>query len=208
MIEPLVYAALGDSTGRGVGSTRGLGYVDLVFERLALRPEAHLVNATVSGATRADVLHYQLSRARAIEARIATLFVGGNDLWRGVRPSAFGEHVTATLRALRDLGAVVIVGNVPDLSHAPAVLFAEEVLGMKRAEIAARVRSFNDHVERAAHETGAVLVDLYGVGLADRVEWFSGDGFHPSDAGYEAWADLLWETLAPIAAAMPEARCA
>lgn len=209
MIESLVYVALGDSSGRGVGSTRGQGYVDLVFERLArARPEAHLVNATVSGATTTDVLHFQLQRARAVEPRIATLFVGANDLWRGVRPTVFGDNMGAILEGLRVLGATVLVGTVPDLSHAPAAGFAEEVLGLEREQIAERVRIFNEHVERAAKETGAHLVDLFGVGLADRAAWFSADGFHPSDAGYTAWAELLWSSLEPIAGAVPSARYA
>jgi acyl-CoA thioesterase I len=204
LLEPLVYLALGDSAGRGIGSQRGTGYVDLVFERLArTRPDAHLVNACVSGATSADLVHYQLPRASAAQPKLATVFIGGNDLWRGVRASVFGEHVETAVRTLRAQGAHVLVGNVPDLSHAPAVGFAEEVLGLRRAELSARVRAFNDQVERIARDHGAVLVDLYGVGLADRAEWFSHDGFHPSDEGYLAWADALWAAMRPVVSSIP-----
>src|ERR671916_2521082 len=52
---PIVYVALGDSTGAGVGAREG-GYVLRLFNRLVeRRPGSRLNNLCVSGATTVDV---------------------------------------------------------------------------------------------------------------------------------------------------------
>jgi lysophospholipase L1-like esterase len=57
---PIVYVALGDSTGAGVGARDG-GYVLRLFKRIEeQRPGSKLVNLCVSGATTTDVLREQL----------------------------------------------------------------------------------------------------------------------------------------------------
>jgi lysophospholipase L1-like esterase len=43
-------------------------------------------------------------------------------------------------------------------------------------------------------------VDLVDLEIGDRAEselrrFFSEDGYHPSDAGYAAWAGVLWEAV-------------
>ena len=56
---PIVYVALGDSTGAGVGARQG-GYVARIFKRLLeRRPGSKLSNLCVSGATTADLLRGQ-----------------------------------------------------------------------------------------------------------------------------------------------------
>src|SRR6185369_11168444 len=57
---PIVYVALGDSTGAGVGATNG-SYVARLFNRiLEHRPSSELANLCVSGATTDDLLRVQL----------------------------------------------------------------------------------------------------------------------------------------------------
>jgi lysophospholipase L1-like esterase len=59
---------------------------------------------------------------------------------------------------------------------------------------------FNEALARKGREHGVALVDLY---LASRDEvprqpmllWR--DGYHPSDAGYARWAELMWEGIEP-----------
>ena len=71
---PIVYVALGDSTGAGVGAREG-GYVVRLFKHIEeRRPGSKLSNLCVSGATTADVLRAQLERGRRDES-------GSRDGW-------------------------------------------------------------------------------------------------------------------------------
>jgi len=43
-----------------------------------------------------------------------------------------------------------------------------------------------------------IVFDIYTITreqLPAHPEFFSADGFHPSDAGYEMWAEQMWPTL-------------
>ena len=54
--KPVVYTALGDSTGVGTGAREGGGYVLRLFKRIEReRPLSRLTNLCVSGATTDDV---------------------------------------------------------------------------------------------------------------------------------------------------------
>jgi lysophospholipase L1-like esterase len=200
----LRYAALGDSTGVGVGARDGRSYVHRIFTRLQqLDPGARLLNASTSGATSATVVDTQLHRVTASPPTLATLFVGGNDVWRGVPASRFARHIDHIVRALASTGATVLVGTVPNLAHAPAVAFAEAALGLSRAVIADRIVAYNAGIVAAAERHGAQVVDLYGFELADAPHFFSVDGFHPSSEGYAAWEVLLWPAIERALAPKP-----
>jgi lysophospholipase L1-like esterase len=82
--------------------------------------------------------------------------------------------------------AKIFVGNVPDLRPVPAYADADKValfrlIGAYNAAIAAIA---------AKHPGRVFVVDLF-TGSADLVSTMtvSGDGFHPSDAGYQLIAD-------------------
>jgi lysophospholipase L1-like esterase len=92
-MEALPYVAMGDSAGVGVGSRDGRGYVDRVYDRLeAVAPRARLVNLCLSGATSETVREKQLAQAVAARPAIVTLFIGANDLWRGVTTRRYGGY--------------------------------------------------------------------------------------------------------------------
>ena len=120
---PVVYVALGDSTGVGVGARKGGGYVARLFERLEReRPGSRVVNLCVSGAETGDVLRGQLPRVAAARPTLVTVGIGINDLTHGVEVEQFArnyEEIVARLRAVTD--APVVVTNIPDISTAPRV---------------------------------------------------------------------------------------
>jgi lysophospholipase L1-like esterase len=60
---------------------------------------------------------------------------------------------------------------------------------------------FNESLTRRVARHGFVLVDLYHPSRAEvpvHPELVSRDGYHPSDAGYARWAELLWDGIAPL----------
>ncbi|HEY0174624.1 MAG TPA: SGNH/GDSL hydrolase family protein [Pyrinomonadaceae bacterium] len=192
--EPVVYVALGDSTGAGVGARKGGGYVARLFHRVErVRPGSRLVNLCVSGATTSDVLRTQVARVGGERPTLVTLCIGINDVSRQAGPEQFArdfEEVVARLRA--QTGAPVVVSNLPDVSHAPAVP------DFLRAGVRQRIREFNALIAGAASRHALFLADAFEKSAAvipTHPEFFCPDGFHPSDEGYEFWAFEMWPAV-------------
>jgi lysophospholipase L1-like esterase len=192
--EPIVYVALGDSTGVGVGARKGGGYVARLFERVErARPGSRLVNLCVSGATTGDLLRSQVGSVGDPEPSLVTVGVGINDLTRQATPEQFARNFDEILTRLRgQADAPVVVSNLPDISHAPAVpAFLRE--GVRRG-----ILLFNERIAEAAARHGLHLADSFEKSAAlipEHPEFFSPDGFHPSDEGYEFWAFEMWPTV-------------
>lgn len=191
---PVVYVALGDSTGVGVGARNGGGYVARLFQRIErVRPGSRLVNLCVSGATTADVLRVQAERVGEAKPTLVTLSIGINDMTRNVTPEQFAlnyEQLVTRLRAATD--APVVLSNIPDVSHAPSVP------AFMRDEARQRIRAYNERILDIATRHRLLLADAYEESAAvipTHPEFFSADGFHPSDEGYEFWAVKMWPTV-------------
>lgn len=192
---PLLYVALGDSTVEGVGASgAGRTYVAALHARLRERyPAARVENLGVAGATSADVLSGQLPRALELRPQLVTLSVGPNDITGGVRVAQFERNLEAILTALRGSGAVVVVNLLPDLAVTPRFR-----LGPEREVVGRLTVQFNDAVTRKSREHGAETIDLYVPSQSEvpsRPELVAADGYHPSDAGYARWAELMWRGI-------------
>jgi acyl-CoA thioesterase I len=194
----VVYVALGDSTVAGVGaSAPDRTYVARIHARLrSVYPQASVVNLGVSGATSADVLREQLSRAIELRPGLVTLSVGPNDITAFVGVDAFADNVRAIFRRLTgETPAVVIANLLPDMAVTPRFRRRPE-----REAVARRVIEFNEALRREAGPYGVELVDLHAPSRAEvpqRPELIAADGYHPSDEGYARWAELLWHGIEP-----------
>ncbi|HEV2834848.1 MAG TPA: SGNH/GDSL hydrolase family protein [Pyrinomonadaceae bacterium] len=191
---PIVYVALGDSTGAGVGAVQG-GYVARLYTRLLeQRPGSQLVNFCVSGATTEDVLRGQLARGVGKEPQLVTLGIGINDIGHGVRIEQFAENYDRILSALKEkTQARIVVTNIPDISSAP------QVPSSLRSQYHQQIVAFNQRLEEIASRHQVTVFDIYSITnreLPSHPEYFSHDGFHPSDEGYELWAVEMWPTIA------------
>jgi lysophospholipase L1-like esterase len=189
---PVVYVALGDSTGAGVGARKGGGYVARVFERITReRPGSRLVNLCVSGATTADVLRSQVGRVASERPTLVTLGIGINDVTHGVAPEQFARNYEEIVGRLRREApdAPLVVSNIPDISFAPRVpVFLQD-------DLRRRIQDFNARIASVAEAHGLRLVDAYEFShevIPKHPEFFSEDGFHPSAEGYEFWAVKMW----------------
>jgi acyl-CoA thioesterase I len=192
--RPIRYVALGDSTGSGVGAKEG-GYVARLFKRMvAQKPDAQLTNLCVSGATTVDVLHDQLDRAVRTDPMLVTLGVGINDIGDGLSLEQFGSNFEQILTRLqRNTRATIVITNLPDISSAPRI--PQQI----RSEYLQQIIAFNRKLEEIASSNGITVFDIYTITherLPSHPEYFSDDGFHPSDKGYELWAEQMWPTIA------------
>jgi len=190
----VVYVAFGDSTGVGVGARTGGGYVARLFERIErVRAGSNVKNFCVSGADTADVLRGQLTRLDARQPTLVTLGIGINDVTHGISPEQFArnyEEIVTRVKSRTD--APIVVTNIPDISTAPRVpVFLHD-------QVQGRIRLFNERIAEVAARHGLLLVDTYDMSrevIRKHPEFFSPDGFHPSDEGYEYWAKMMWPTV-------------
>ncbi len=193
---PIIYVALGDSTGSGVGARNG-GYVARLFKRIEeRRPGSQLSNLCVSGASTADVMRGQLDRGVAMNPDLVTLGIGVNDIGHGVSLDQFSKNYEQILSTLKEkTRARIVVSNLPDVSTAP------RIPASMRTEYQRQIVQFSRRLEEIASRHGVTIFDIYTITteeLAAHPEYFSSDGFHPSDEGYQLWADKMWPTLARV----------
>lgn len=192
----ITYVALGDSTGSGVGARDG-GYVLRLFNRLSeRRPGSKLTNLCVSGATTDDLVREQLERGVEMNPDLVTVGIGINDIGHGLTIDQFAKNYEEILSTLRQkTRAQIVVTNIPDISSAP------RIPGFMRSEYQRQIIQFNERLEEITTRHGVTVFDMYSISkdqLPAHPEYFSSDGFHPSDLGYELWATEMWPTLAKI----------
>ncbi len=199
IVGPVRYLALGDSTGAGVGARSG-GYVARLFRKIMVhQAESKLTNRCVSGATTSDVLNGQMDGITELDPNLVTIGIGINDIGHGVSLSTFEKNYDLILSRLRaNTRAVIVVTNVPDISTAPRI---PQII---RSEYEQIVVKFNQKLEEVAARHGVTVFDVYTITreeLPKHPEYFSDDGFHPSDQGYELWAETMWPTIARVVGA-------
>lgn len=190
----VIYVALGDSTGAGLGARKG-GYVARLFQRIESERGASSqhTNLCISGATSIDILRDQLEPAIAARPTLVTIGIGINDISRGMTEEQFAKNLQEIVARLKsETGAAVVFTNLPDVSLAPAVPAS------LRESFHSRILAFNQKVKETADSNGLLVVDVYKAThdmIPSHPEFFSADGFHPSDEGYEYWANLMWPTV-------------
>jgi lysophospholipase L1-like esterase len=181
----LTYLALGASDAVGIGATPlRNGYVFLV--RDGLRDDGHdvmLVNFGIPGAEIGAI--ERLARlAPGVQPGLVTLWTGANDLIAGNEPAAFEGTLATLLEGLRDAtDAIIVIGDLPDLTRLPRFLERPDP-----DVTSARVRAFNDAIERQATEFEVPIARLSEVRMLDELT-SDIDGFHPNDEGHRMLAD-------------------
>lgn len=194
IIGPVKYLALGDSTGAGIGAKEG-GYVARLFKRIvARRPGSKLTNECVTGATTSDVLRRQLADGLRENPNLVTVGIGINDIGHGFGVEQFAKNYEEILSRLRNsTKATIVVTNIPDISSAPRI---PEIL---RGEYQRLIIEFNQKLAEIAARYEVTVFDVFTITrdeLPAHPEFFSVDGFHPSDKGYEFWAEKMWPAVA------------
>lgn len=195
---PLRLLVLGDSIAHGTGALRA---DDTLGRRLsaALTADGFDVDLhvlAVPGAVSAD-LAAQVRRAQPLDADLAVVVIGANDLARFLPPEQAAASLAAAVGALRARGTDVVVVPAPDMSMVPfvppavrpAVQAACRVLQRDQAAVA----------EAAGCTVAMVAAEVAGAFGSDPA-LFSHDRFHPSSAGYALVAQALTPHLLELAA--------
>jgi lysophospholipase L1-like esterase len=188
------FVALGDSLTEGIGDPtpdgRSRGWADRFAEEIARRQGGlRYANLAVRGRLTGEVVTTQLRPAIALAPDLASVVVGMNDL---IRPAVnlakvcrLFDHLVASLART---GAEVLTATLPD----PGVV--SPLPRLVRWRFSARIRHYNEHVQRTSQRYGAHCLDLAGCAAADPAGW-SEDRLHPGPYGHQRVADEFLHLL-------------
>jgi lysophospholipase L1-like esterase len=197
----VVYVALGASDAVGVGAAdpNTQGYVPVLISRLP--KDADAINLGVSGYKVHDALQNKIAAALNARPTLVTIWLAGND-FRGCTPlNTYIADLNALLDQLKSgTKAQVFVANLPDMSLLPAMRPGSQGLGVchqsqTSQQMRAETQAWNTAIAQVVNSHGDDLIDLYRAELASHPEYISGDGFHPTAAGYLRLADLFWADI-------------
>jgi acyl-CoA thioesterase-1 len=187
------YVAIGASDTVGVGAIDpATGSWPARVARL-MPPGSAFVNLGVSGSIALQARTAQLPGAIAQRPTVVSIWLAVNDMNTTIEPASFANDLGAIVDALvAGTDAKIFVGNVPDVRTVPAYAEAD------KAALLRLINAYNTVIAQIAakHPGRVVAVDLF-TGSAELVSTLtvSGDGFHPSDAGYQLIADRFADAM-------------
>ncbi|GAC1431261.1 MAG: SGNH/GDSL hydrolase family protein [Ktedonobacteraceae bacterium] len=192
---PITYVALGASDAVGVGSSEpgAQGYVPLLAAHL--QKGSHLLNLGVSGIRLHAALTQELPLALNTSPTLITIWLVANDFVGGVPYDRYMKDLDSLLRQLRGgTKARIVMANLPDLTLLPA--FAGQPASQKTKTVA-EIQHWNTTIAATAARYEVTLVDLFSheSQLTAHPEYISGDGFHPSPAGYVQLSNYFWDAI-------------
>jgi lysophospholipase L1-like esterase len=142
------------------------------------------------------VINEQMDRIAELDPNLVTVGIGINDIGHGVSLGTFEKNYELILSRLRaNTRAVIVVTNIPEISTAPRI---PEIMRSQYQQV---IVQYNQKLEEVAARHGVPVFDVYTITreeLPKHPEYFSADGFHPSDEGYELWAETMWPTVAQV----------
>lgn len=198
----VVYVALGASDAVGVGSSdpNHTAYVPILISRLPKGSSA--LNLGISGETLHAALSDEAPQAIAQQPTLITVWLVGNDFKDCVPLSQYGADLNTLLTQLKEkTHAKVYVADAPDFSVLPAIQQQAAQngtfcgVGTSQAAIRALAQRWNTVIDASVASHGDVLVDLFHSDLVAHPDYLYSDGFHPSDKGYLALANLFWAQI-------------
>lgn len=171
---------LGDSISAGYGLEAREGWVSLLEERLAERPESYeVVNASVSGETTGGGLARLPDALARHRPELVVLELGGNDGLRGYPIARIRANLARMVALAREAGArVLLIGMHIPPNYGPRY-----------------TEAFHGTYRQIAERDGVALVPFLLEGVATDASLMQGDGIHPTAAAQPLLLDNLWPTL-------------
>ncbi len=195
------YVALAASDGVGYGASdpNHTAYVPIIISRLPHGSTA--LNLGISGETLHKALVDDLPHAIAANPTLITIWLVGNDFRDCVPLQQYGSDLNTLLTQLQtQTSAKVFVANAPDFSALPAVAQVAATgtfcgAPSSLATVRAQTQQWNQVINASVAAHHDTLVDLFNSDLSSHPDYISSDGFHPSDKGYLALANLFWSAI-------------
>jgi lysophospholipase L1-like esterase len=187
-ITGIKYVAIGASDTVGVGANDPAtgSWPALVAAHLPAGSPPY-TNLGVAGSLTLQAVSQQLPGAIAQRPNVISVWLAVNDLNATIEPASFADSLRQIVDGLvRNTGATIFVGNVPDLRAVPVYA------GADKARLLAGIQAYNDAIAAIAAKNPdrVKVVDLFtGSAALVSTGTVSQDGFHPSDEGYQLIAE-------------------
>lgn len=192
----LRYVAIGDSLTAGVGATGASStFPALLAEKLAVERGVvvQVYNLGAPGATSFDILTGQVLDANQYQPDIVTIFIGINDMHNFVPLEKYRSNLETAIEAVKKTGAAKIyLINLPYLGAKDLILPPYDFY------FDLKTRQYNEIIAETGAASGLAVIDLYDVAKADFAadqDLYSQDRYHPSDRGYQLWANKIYVQL-------------
>jgi len=186
---PLRLLILGDSSAAGVGaSDQSLALSGQLAAILGKSHALHWQLEAATGATSASALA-RLERLENMRFDAALIVLGVNDVTHATPLARFLSRRRAIHRALRHRFGVsrILASGLPPMGHFPLL---PQPLRWTLGLTAAR---FDAALARLCADDGCAHLPL---DLPYEARFVATDGFHPSEAAYGRWAEMLAPLLA------------
>jgi lysophospholipase L1-like esterase len=222
-VRPITLVTVGDSLTEGDKDNvkEGGGWPRRIRSILAAqRPGSQVINLARAGWTSTDLLYgtngepNQIDRAvdalrRASGAKIATVWIGANDLFylyefgdptrdeeRRDR-DRFINNLDETLRRLSETSAKVFVAQIGDPSTwgAPGGGLFYSTTPDEWTRLSKQATAYDAALQLLATKYTAALVDVHVTRIFQTPALMDPDGLHPNGRGYDALAELLLKAL-------------
>jgi len=158
------------------------------------------------------------------DATLVTVFAGGNDAntigkaldagLGGLNPAGyvqtqidnFGRDMRSLMTGVKDRAptARIVILNLPNLAGLP---YASGYTLTQKRFLQQIAVGFSGQINTLTSQ-GALVIDIMCDSVFYQTNMYSGDGFHPNDAGYARLADLIFPAATTGSAAAPRASCA
>lgn len=194
--KPFVYVAIGDSTVEGIGATtkeKAVASLLYAFFRRKKKQVTYYNFGKIHSRIQ-EVIDQQLPQVLEKDPDIVVLAVGANDIRFRTSLRTFAQSLAYLVQTLREqTHAVLVINLIPDLSL--LTIFPYYV----RIYCKWIVRRFNKQI--AFHmQDNVMIIDTYTASkrMAQDKALLAGDGIHPSDLGYAAWAQQVISEISHV----------
>lgn len=185
----LIYVAIGasDVVGEGADYPDIEAWPVVIHDRLPKGTVIHRLG--VSGSTAEEAITQQLPAAEEAGPDLVTVWLAVNDIRSQVPLESYRKHLDEIVGRMTATGALVFVGNVPDLRGIPELAESYEP-----QQLTAFTAEWNATIAEVVLSNGAHLVDLQEAseGMEEDMDVLvSADRFHPSTLGHIALAEIF-----------------
>ncbi|MBV9711992.1 MAG: hypothetical protein JO011_13890, partial [Ktedonobacteraceae bacterium] len=142
-----------------------------------------------------EALSEELPLALSTNPRLITIWLVANDFIANVPYNSYMQDLNTLLMRLRSAThARIVMANLPDLTRLPVF---SRLNKQQKAGALATIQRWNARIADIASRYNVSIVDLMSQAslLTSHPEYISGDGFHPSAAGYVQLANLFWQSI-------------
>lgn len=183
------FVMLGDSLMAGTGSSNNQNTLSYqIAKNMVRKYNVYLINLAKPGATVETVFNTQVPTAIREKPDYIFILLGINDVHSLELPSSFGEKYLKLLNLLSKSYTKIVIINIPFLGSNQILLPPWNIL------LDLRTKQFNNILKQISNEKNIKYIDLYGNfrnQFKNNSNLYSIDQFHPSDRGYELWANYI-----------------